>query len=65
MKETITVKPLGDASRLNGCGLILLNPPWTLPGELEILLPALAEALGQQGKGGFRLDWLGGEAPPP
>lgn len=65
LRAELTVKPLGDASRLNGCGLILVNPPWTLPGELEILLPALAEALGQQGKGGFRLDWLAGEAPPP
>ena len=65
LRAELTVKPLGDASRLNGCGLILVNPPWTLPGELEILLPALAQALGQQSKGGFRLDWLTGAAPPP
>ncbi len=65
LRAELTAKPLGDASRLNGCGLVLVNPPWTLPGELEILLPALAQALGQHGKGGFRLDWLTGEAPPP
>jgi 23S rRNA (adenine2030-N6)-methyltransferase len=65
LRVELTVKPLGDPSRLNGCGLILVNPPWRLAGELEILLPALAAALGQQGKGGFRLDWLAGEAPPP
>ena len=65
LRAELTVKPLGDPSRLNGCGLILVNPPWTLPGELEILLPALAQALGQHAKGGFRLDWLTGAAAPP
>jgi len=65
LRAELTVRPLGDASRLNGCGLVLVNPPWTLPGELEILLPALAQALGREGKGGFRLDWLTGETTPP
>jgi 23S rRNA (adenine2030-N6)-methyltransferase len=61
LRAELTVRPPSDASRLNGCGLILVNPPWTLEGELTILLPALAGALGQGGKGAFRLDWLAGE----
>ncbi len=56
--------PLSDPSRLNGCGLILVNPPWTLESELSVLLPALAAILGRDGKGGFRLDWLTGEGSP-
>ena len=33
--------PPGSAA----CGLIVVNPPWTLAGELQILLPELAAAL--------------------
>jgi 23S rRNA (adenine2030-N6)-methyltransferase len=63
LRAELTVKPLSDPRRLNGCGLILVNPPWTLERELASLLPALAEILGAAGKGAFRLDWLAGEAP--
>jgi len=62
LRAELTVAPLSDPTRLNGSGLILVNPPWTLEGELSILLPALAGILGRAGKGSFRLDWLTGEA---
>ncbi len=32
-------------TRLNGCGIVVVNPPWTLAGEAETLLPALAKRL--------------------
>ena len=41
----------------------MVNPPWTLEAELTLLLPALADVLGRDGKGRFTLDWLAGEAP--
>ena len=63
LRAELLVRPLSDPRRLNGSGLILVNPPWTLSGELETLLPALVEILGVRGKAGFRLDWLAGEAP--
>jgi len=68
LRAELTVAPLDDPTRLNGCGLILVNPPWTLEGELAVLLPALAKRLGRAGRGdssggGFRLDWLAGERP--
>jgi 23S rRNA (adenine2030-N6)-methyltransferase len=45
---------------LAGCGLIVVNPPWTLEGELSAMLPVLASMLA--GKAGiYRLDWLAGE----
>ncbi len=62
LRAELTVQPLSDPARLNGCGLILVNPPWTLEKELSTLLPALAAVLGRDGKGGFHLDWLAGEA---
>jgi 23S rRNA (adenine2030-N6)-methyltransferase len=61
LRAELTVSPLSDPSRLNGSGLILVNPPWTLEDELKALLPVLAGILGREGKGGFRVDWLAGE----
>jgi 23S rRNA (adenine2030-N6)-methyltransferase len=65
LRAELTVRPLSDPSRLNGCGLILVNPPWTLPDEFASLLPALAKILGSAGHGGFRLDWLARETHRP
>jgi len=50
-----------DASRLGACGLIVVNPPWTLESELAVLLPELAAALSGERRGSHRVDWLGGE----
>ncbi len=61
LRAELIVAPLSDPTRLNGAGLILVNPPFALESELSVLLPALAEALGRGGKGGFKLDWLAGE----
>ncbi|HEY7664157.1 MAG TPA: 23S rRNA (adenine(2030)-N(6))-methyltransferase RlmJ [Xanthobacteraceae bacterium] len=53
--------PAGE-TRLGACGLIVVNPPWTLAGELGVLLPALAAALDRgAGRGAYRVDWLIGE----
>jgi 23S rRNA (adenine2030-N6)-methyltransferase len=58
LRAEILVEPLGDPARLNGAGMILVNPPWTLENELLALLPALIQVFGGPGKPGFRLDWL-------
>jgi 23S rRNA (adenine2030-N6)-methyltransferase len=62
LRAELVVSTMSDPTRLNGSGLILVNPPWTLEGELKILLPALAGILGWAGKGRLTLDWLAGEA---
>lgn len=43
--------------RLNGAGLVLVNPPWKLDEALGNLLPWLARVLAPEG-GFHRLDWL-------
>jgi 23S rRNA (adenine2030-N6)-methyltransferase len=43
---------------LIGSGLLMVNPPWRLETELELLLPALAAVLGRDGAGTCRLDRL-------
>lgn len=45
-----------DPNRLNGCGLVLINPPWKLDESLAVLLPWLARVLAPTGFS--RLDWL-------
>jgi 23S rRNA (adenine2030-N6)-methyltransferase len=62
LRAELTVSPVSDPSRLNGSGLILVNPPWTLQAELSALLPALVGILERQpNSGSFKLDWLAGE----
>jgi 23S rRNA (adenine2030-N6)-methyltransferase len=58
LRAEIIVAPAGEAARLNGAGMILVNPPWTLERELSAILPALVRILGAQGKPSFRLNWL-------
>ncbi len=48
-----------DPTRLNGSGLIVVNPPWRLAEDAQVFLPALAERLAQSGGGGYRCDVLG------
>lgn len=50
---------------LGGCGLIVVNPPWTLENELAAILPELVKALGSRNSNSrnsnYRLDWIAGE----
>ncbi len=41
---------------LASAGLLIVNPPWTLMGELKAILPELEKPLGQGGAGRFRLE---------
>jgi len=57
----LTVAPPGASDRMGVCGLIAVNPTWTLEDELKVLLPALVTCLSEGGGGGHRVDWLTGE----
>lgn len=61
LRAELCVSTLSDPSRLNGSGLIIVNPPWRLEAELKVLLPVLARLLEKARGGGFRLDWLAAE----
>jgi 23S rRNA (adenine2030-N6)-methyltransferase len=39
-----------------GSGLFIINPPWTLPGELETVLPYLKEKMGLDSGATFTLE---------
>ncbi|MFC3551179.1 23S rRNA (adenine(2030)-N(6))-methyltransferase RlmJ [Lysobacter cavernae] len=44
--------------RMNGSGLLLLNPPWQLDQTLAAVLPLLARALGESPAASARVEWL-------
>ena len=61
LRAELRVAALKEDGPLGGCGLVVVNPPWTLAGELATLLPELSATLADDGKGSHRLDWLAGE----
>ncbi len=46
---------------LSGCGLVVVNPPYTLKDEAEMILPFLATVLGRSGAGSWACRVLGQE----
>lgn len=44
--------------RMNGSGLLILNPPWQLDQTLAGVLPLLAKVLGESPEAGGKLEWL-------
>lgn len=61
LRAELTIAAASQPNRLRGTGLLAVNPPWTLAGELSKLLAALAPILSSDGKGGVRVDWLAEE----
>lgn len=45
MAASLFLRPPEDPALLNGSGLVIVNPPWTLEAALEKLLPDLARFL--------------------
>jgi len=43
---------------MTSSGMIIINPPWTLVSQMQQTLPWLAEALGQEGEGFYRIETL-------
>ncbi|MDQ0509665.1 23S rRNA (adenine(2030)-N(6))-methyltransferase RlmJ [Ancylobacter amanitiformis] len=43
---------------MSGCGLIVVNPPFTLAEELRTVLGALTRVLATDGEGRLRMGWL-------
>lgn len=54
----LLLRPADDAGRLNGCGLVLVNPPWPIEDRLKELMPVLANILAAERGGGSRVAWL-------
>ena len=53
----VLVRPDDSPLRLNGSGMLLINPPWKLDLALAQALPELAKLMGEDGASS-RLEWL-------
>jgi 23S rRNA (adenine2030-N6)-methyltransferase len=56
LRLEFSVAPQAVGATLASAGLLIVNPPWTLAGELKAILPELEKPLGQGGSGRFRLE---------
>jgi len=56
MRLDFSVAPQAAGSALASAGLLIVNPPFALHGELKIILPELEKPLGQGGAARFRLE---------
>jgi 23S rRNA (adenine2030-N6)-methyltransferase len=56
LRLEFSVAPQAEGGGLISAGLLVVNPPWTLMGELKAILPELEKPLGQGGAGRFRLE---------
>jgi len=55
----LTIHDEDTHQRLNGCGMIVVNPPWQLDQALKSVLPALHEVLAARAEAGdTRVEWL-------
>jgi 23S rRNA (adenine2030-N6)-methyltransferase len=56
LRLEFSIGPQNSEAALASAGLLIVNPPWTLQGELKTILPELERPLGQGGAGRFRLE---------
>ena len=56
------IRPPSSEPRLDGSGMIVVNPPFTLERDLAAVIPALQGLLALEEPSGWSLDWLAGEA---
>jgi 23S rRNA (adenine2030-N6)-methyltransferase len=61
LRSELIVAQAQAVERLDGSGVIIANPPWTLESELATLVPALATILARGGAPAARLDWIAAE----
>ncbi|MBL8300211.1 MAG: 23S rRNA (adenine(2030)-N(6))-methyltransferase RlmJ [Rhodanobacteraceae bacterium] len=54
----LLLHPDNSALRLNGSGMVIVNPPWKFDRQLEELLPVLTAHLAQGRFGQHQLEWL-------
>jgi 23S rRNA (adenine2030-N6)-methyltransferase len=56
LRLEFSIAPQTAEAGLTSAGLLMVNPPWTLAGELKTILPELEKPLGRGGAGRFRLE---------
>ncbi|MBK3745965.1 23S rRNA (adenine(2030)-N(6))-methyltransferase RlmJ, partial [Paraburkholderia aspalathi] len=57
----LSIRTLSTEPRLDGTGMIVVNPPFTLESEMKQLLPGLNKVLAEDKGASFRVKWIRGE----
>jgi 23S rRNA (adenine2030-N6)-methyltransferase len=57
LRAEVAIGPALPEGPLGACGVVVVNPPWTLPKELAAMLPGLATIMGRE-NGTHSLDWI-------
>ncbi|MDQ0998714.1 23S rRNA (adenine2030-N6)-methyltransferase [Phyllobacterium ifriqiyense] len=58
LRTELMIRAPSAEPRLDGTGMIIVNPPFTLEAELRTILPALSKILSDEPNAGFRVDWI-------
>ena len=61
LRTELMIRAPSPEPRLDGTGMIIVNPPYTLDDELRTMLPALSKILSEGQNAGFTLEWIRGE----
>lgn len=57
-----SIRPTSREPRLDGSGMVIVNPPFTFEQEMATMLPALHSVLALERGGECRVEWLAREA---
>lgn len=61
MKIELAIRAASSEPRLDGTGMIVVNPPYTLESEMQILLPCLTKLLAEEKGSNFSIQWIRSE----
>ena len=57
----LTIRPPSREPMLDGCGMTIVNPPYTLEAEMRTVLPVLTVAMAEAKGAAWSVRWLAGE----
>lgn len=60
---SLEIAPVYADGKMSATGMIIVNPPYLLREQLQLILPAYARVLGEHGKGRYSIRQLTGEYP--
>ncbi len=58
MQIDVAIRALSSEPRLDGTGMIVVNPPYTLESEMQSLLPCLTTLLAEDDGANFSVRWI-------
>jgi len=57
---SLMIRAGGKVPTLDGCGMVIINPPFVLEEEMRLILPVLARLLGEEKGASWDARWLAG-----